>query len=169
MSNICCPYLHEKLFTRVQSYKLKAASWTHIKSSTGCRLAGQPQPSVSSLLVWDFRESRLWPFRRFWISSRSPGSSQGTRRNLHKHLPRCSCKNRPAVSVRTRRAGRPARLTRGSVSVTAGRRLWPLEDKREKAQSTNPKHFLSCYTTQRSQGWLVTFHSHCVWIPNTLF
>lgn len=141
MSNICCPYLHEKLFTRVQSYKLKAASWTHIKNSTGCRLADQPQPSVSSLLVWDFRESWLWPFRRFWISSCSPGSSQGTRRNPHKHLPRCSCKSRPAVSVRTRRAGRPARLARGSVSVTAGRRLWPLKTNEKKLNPQIPSTF----------------------------
>lgn len=124
MSNICCPYLHEKLFTRVQSYKLKAASWTHIKSSTGCRLAGQPQPSVSSLLVWDFRESWLWPFRRFWISSCSPGSSQGTRRNPHKHLPRCSCKNRAAVSVRTRRAGACQSLRAGDFD------LWKTNEKK---------------------------------------
>lgn len=59
MSNICCPYLHAKLFTRVQLYKLEAASWTHTRSSMGGRLAGWPQPHLSSLLLWDFKESWL--------------------------------------------------------------------------------------------------------------
>lgn len=47
MRNICCPYLHEKLFTGVQSRKLEAASRTHRSSSTG----GVRVASATTLII----------------------------------------------------------------------------------------------------------------------
>lgn len=130
MSNICCPYLHAKLFTRVQQYKLETASWTHTRSRIGSRLAGWPHPQVLSL---------LWDFRQFWISSCFLGPSQGPLRNPDKHLPRCSCTNSPAV--RTWGTGSPAWLTQGIVLVTACSGLWPLEDKWKKLNPQIPSTF----------------------------
>lgn len=140
MSNICCPYLHEKLFTGVQLYEVEAASWTCKKQ---CRRQARRLALANSLINTCLRFQRTLSLG-FQTVLDFLLLSQIIMITAEKSIPTPS----KAALLLGPDTGSLAWLTQGIVSATACGGLWPLEGKWEKAQSANPKHFLSCYTTQ---------------------